>query len=165
VDIYRDPKFHVSKFTQKTPPSLTPQRSWTMGRGRGRTGVEETKISTIRPYSVELHASILLDCVNLSCFIVWTYPFWLYEPIRFDCMNPSCLIVWSYPVWLNKLTYPVWLCEPILFDFVNISCFVVCRPTMNLSCLIVWTFAVWLYEPILFDCVKLSFLIVRPYLV
>jgi len=32
---------------RNTPPSLTPQRSWAMGRGRGRTRVEETKISTI----------------------------------------------------------------------------------------------------------------------
>jgi len=37
---------------RNTPPSLTPQRSWTMGRGRGRTRVEETKISTASmPYN------------------------------------------------------------------------------------------------------------------
>jgi len=32
---------------RNTPPSLTPQRSWALGRGRGRTRVKETKISTI----------------------------------------------------------------------------------------------------------------------
>jgi len=31
---------------RNTRPSLTPQRNWAMGRGRGRTRVEETKIST-----------------------------------------------------------------------------------------------------------------------
>jgi len=31
---------------RNTPPTLSCQRSWVMGRGRGRTRVEETKIST-----------------------------------------------------------------------------------------------------------------------
>jgi len=31
---------------RKSPPTLTCQRSWAMGRGRGRTLVEETKLST-----------------------------------------------------------------------------------------------------------------------
>jgi len=32
---------------RNTPPTLTCQRSWAMGRGRGMTRVEEMKISTI----------------------------------------------------------------------------------------------------------------------
>jgi len=32
---------------RNTPPTLSCQRSWAVGRGRGRTRVEETKISTV----------------------------------------------------------------------------------------------------------------------
>jgi len=41
------PTFTFTLSLRNTPPSLTPQRSWAMGRGRGRTRVEETKISIV----------------------------------------------------------------------------------------------------------------------
>jgi len=36
---------------RNTPPSLTPQCSWTMGTGRGRTRVEETKSPHINEHN------------------------------------------------------------------------------------------------------------------
>jgi len=43
----KTPNLTSQNSLRNTPPSLTPQRSWAMGRGRGRTRVEETKISTL----------------------------------------------------------------------------------------------------------------------
>jgi len=42
------PNLTSPNLLRNTPPSLTPQRSWAMGRGWGRTRVEETKISTVQ---------------------------------------------------------------------------------------------------------------------
>jgi len=40
------PNLTSPNLLRNTAPSLTSRRSWAMGRGRGRTRVEETKIST-----------------------------------------------------------------------------------------------------------------------
>jgi len=53
---------------RNTPPTLTCQRSCTMGRGRGVTRVEETKISTIEPNYSKQFLTFYYNRVTLFYF-------------------------------------------------------------------------------------------------